>query len=869
MYVYISKTAFKQTRRKVYMMKTRKALVLLLSVLMLFSTFPLSVFAEEISAEPGVAAEQESDQITGEDVQTAVGTSGETTEQEVPDVQQEPVAGEALTEPEPAAAARTPADAVQPAEAEQNAAEQPAETPAETPKAAKTGAAPAAAKPSAGAGDTIVLEFGDSETLTPAKTGRVMDNWEVTGGNNYINFNARTKVVTNINAGTASRTATIVHTWNDTIFIWNRQTETFVITLEPEKFEVKFMLQDAGESSFTQYGDTQTVVKQQAATEPDLDDEKEVGGKTYTFFGWYEDQECSTPADVSSITADTAVYAKYTTTRTLTYVENSPEGDKGTVPDASTEGVGNTVTVGNGTMPGYSLESWNTKQDGSGDSYIPGSTFVMPDEDVVLYAQWDTASANVIYHDRIWIFRREAGQPSNNYTVINNTPTRAGYIFRGWATSESGAPSYYPGQTFVMPENDVNLYAVWGNPGNATVHGNSLTVTYSGLEQLVSGVTETVNSEGYYKYDEIQFIIELVGYFVNCNGIEAKGTDVGVYSTPITARLYTAVIEDLIRYIPDPLIGPPSYAKVEAGQLIIEPAELTVTTESAEKKYDGEPLTADGTIEGLVNGETLTFTVTGSQTEVGTSDNTYTLYWDGTANRHNYKLSEDSSIGTLTVYYEVAFDANGGENAPEALKVTEETAELPADEPTREDYDFLGWSEDQDAEEADYQPGDEIEVSGNMTLYAVWAKKQFTITYNLGGGTYDGSTEDVTEVHEIGEEITILDAPTREGYEFDYWEGSQYYPGDSYIVSEDHTFTAIWKESDSESSDTPEDADDGSGSQDGTPAGANDGANGADGTETGGINTADQSDIALSLSTFGIAMTGLLAMVFLRKREQD
>ena len=83
------------------------------------------------------------------------------------------------------------------------------------------------------------------------------------------------------------------------------------------------------------------------------------------------------------------------------------------------------------------------------------------------------------------------------------------------------------------------------------------------------------------------------------------------------------------------------------GDLSVTPATLTVTTESDGKTYDGTALTADGSIDGFVNGETATFTVTGSQREVGTSTNTYTLTWDGTAVETDYTLSE--SLGTLTV----------------------------------------------------------------------------------------------------------------------------------------------------------------------------------------------------------------------------
>ncbi|MBQ6623486.1 MAG: InlB B-repeat-containing protein [Mogibacterium sp.] len=68
----------------------------------------------------------------------------------------------------------------------------------------------------------------------------------------------------------------------------------------------------------------------------------------------------------------------------------------------------------------------------------------------------------------------------------------------------------------------------------------------------------------------------------------------------------------------------------------------------------------------------------------------------------------------------------------------------------------------------------------------------YEITYDLNGGEYDGSTEDIVEYYKEGEVISIHEAPERKGYEFDYWKGSEYQPGDSYTVTEDHTFTAQW-----------------------------------------------------------------------------
>ena len=80
----------------------------------------------------------------------------------------------------------------------------------------------------------------------------------------------------------------------------------------------------------------------------------------------------------------------------------------------------------------------------------------------------------------------------------------------------------------------------------------------------------------------------------------------------------------------------------------ITPREYTVTTDGAEKVYDGNPLTANGRVNNLAKDEAVILTVTGAQTNVGSSNNTYTLTWEGTAKESNYKHGTDS-IGTLKV----------------------------------------------------------------------------------------------------------------------------------------------------------------------------------------------------------------------------
>ncbi len=71
----------------------------------------------------------------------------------------------------------------------------------------------------------------------------------------------------------------------------------------------------------------------------------------------------------------------------------------------------------------------------------------------------------------------------------------------------------------------------------------------------------------------------------------------------------------------------------------------------------------------------------------------------------------------------VTYDANGGENAPEAQKVTIGEAGTVTDAiPTLEGDTFLGWSLTPYNVKVDFKAGDAINLTGDVTLYAVWEK---------------------------------------------------------------------------------------------------------------------------------------------------
>ena len=91
---------------------------------------------------------------------------------------------------------------------------------------------------------------------------------------------------------------------------------------------------------------------------------------------------------------------------------------------------------------------------------------------------------------------------------------------------------------------------------------------------------------------------------------------------------------------------------------------------------------------------------------------------------------------------------------------------------------------------------DDPDITATFVIEDGWLKiipRTFKITYKLNGGTYDGKGDDIVETYPENTVISIHEAPVRDGYTFIYWLGSVYYPGDSYTVTEDHTFIAVWK----------------------------------------------------------------------------
>ena len=122
--------------------------------------------------------------------------------------------------------------------------------------------------------------------------------------------------------------------------------------------------------------------------------------------------------------------------------------------------------------------------------------------------------------------------------------------------------------------------------------------------------------------------------------------------------------------------------------------------------------------------------------------------------------------------YTIHFNANGGYNAPDTqYKYHDEDIYLSSQTPYRDGYAFLGWATEPDAVEAAYAPGYLYTANEDISFYAVWKIREYTVSYDANGG--EGAPEPQTKRY--GEDLTLSDViPTREGYIFLGWATEPY-----------------------------------------------------------------------------------------------
>ena len=337
----------------------------------------------------------------------------------------------------------------------------------------------------------------------------------------------------------------------------------------------------------------------------------------------------------------------------------------------------------------------------------------------------------------------------NANKVYDGTPLTAEGTISGFVNKETATFTTTGSQTEVG--NSKNAYSIeWNGTAKSANYQISetvgtLTVTENENEIVVTTKHSSYTYDGLAHGTEVTVSALPKGYSLEKATSSATATNV---TTAIEATCDTLVIKNAEgKDVTNKL----KITKVP-GSITITPATLTVTTPSANKVYDGTPLTAEGTISGFVNKETATFTTTGSQTEVGNSKNAYSIKWNGTAKSTNYQISE--TVGTLTVTQQ-SIDPNDPNHKYNGVTINNPSNEVYDGKehkwsPTVADKEGNALVEGTDYEVA-YSTEDFTNVTGTITVTISGIGNytgKVTRTYEITPKAYSVTTESAKKVYD-------------------------------------------------------------------------------------------------------------------------
>ncbi len=386
---------------------------------------------------------------------------------------------------------------------------------------------------------------------------------------------------------------------------------------------------------------------------------------------------------------------------------------------------------------------------------------------VAFAAAWEAVIVDGRWH-RLIMTRAEA----NSYTIVYNanggtgemagTPatydqavaltensfSREGYTFKGWATTSTGTAVYEDGAEVRnltdKVDGVVTLYAAW--------EANRYAITYNAN----GGTGELANTPATYNQS----------ITLSVNGFSREGyTFTGWATEPSGAAAYAP--GDAVTNLTAEAEGTVTlYAAWEANRYAI-----AYNANGGEGEMASTPATYDQAIALAVNTFTREgYTFTGWATEPSGA----AVYAPG-EEVTNLTAEADGTVSLYAVWeansYTIAYDASGGDGEMESTPATyDQAVALAANGFTREGYTFTGWATEP-AGATVYAPGEEVtnltaEADGTVTLCAAWEANRYAIAYNANGGEGEMASTPATYDQAV---VLAANGFLREGYTFKGW----------------------------------------------------------------------------------------------------
>jgi uncharacterized repeat protein (TIGR02543 family) len=410
-------------------------------------------------------------------------------------------------------------------------------------------------------------------------------------------------------------------------------------------------------------------------------------------------------------------------------------------------------------LSGYNFVGWTLNQNGSGLVYVAGSSLQLASASVTLYAKWTKIQYTVTYFAN----GADIGSvPTDTatYTIGETAPiygnsgnlVRVGYSFIGWGyNSTETSDIYHSGDGYIVAASNVTLYAVWspntylisyganGASGAPSKDSDSYTTGTSGV------TLATVGS------------LAKPGYTFSGWGLSAASTAVSNgFTVTSNTRLYAqwSVASYSVTY----LAGTNGTGTVPTQTAVAFGSNFTVASPTGLSSSDGTYVYA---FVAWMNDAGDTF-APGQTYLMCTGPVALTAQW--------------------TRIYNVTYSLNGGTFATpvaDQQKVAGDVITVTSQLPTRDGYRFTNWL-DQSSRVA--VGGASYTVSDqHYLIYAQWVKISYTVSYDSNSGAATPTEAN----HTMGEIFTLAGAPSRTGFDFDYWvdgSGSHFAAGGTYLV---------------------------------------------------------------------------------------
>ncbi len=560
------------------------------------------------------------------------------------------------------------------------------------------------------------------------------------------------------------------------------------------------------------------------------------------FLGWSESKNATSaaykPGEKYLVTQDVTLYAVWTV-RTYTVTYNANGGSNAPATQTKVHGAPITLSSAIPTRANYDFVGWSALKNGTAADYAAGDVFA-ENVSVTLYAVWRPHEYKIIFDANSGA---NAPAPATKFygtdiTLPAEIPSKPGFGFAGWSDTETGSAKYLPGATYAANGN-ATLYAVWtsdkydvtfdanGGTGAPAVQSPAQTfdlflplttpekIGYSflGWSESKSATTADYKPGDVFskKTSTTLFAVwEIAKYTVtfDVNGGEGSFTPLtfsfgGSATLPTAAPTKTGF--DFLGWAESPDAVTAEYT---SGSAYAYNRSATLYAVWSAHKYKVTFVANGGTnapaAQYKLHNTDLRLSAVKPIMEgyvfLGWAESTDALepaYKAGTL----YTENRDITLYALwtPATYTVTYDINGGNSGTVGTeeKIHGKPLVIASFFPTKTGYTFLGWAYSPDALTPDFKAGDLYREEADVTLYAVWTAKEYTVTYDANGGTLAPGAQ--KKPH--GATLTLVNVkPEYKGYVFIGWSTApdgttvEYLPGDLYNDDADLTLYATWCE---------------------------------------------------------------------------